>query len=81
MESRKAEVKQQYNEIMKRWKKYEAFVSDKDVSMGEKIKWSGQAQKLTNELSEMLKLLKNEGIAYTDYEILNGFEIKLEVPE
>lgn len=69
-------LKEQYNEIMKRWKKYESFVEDKNISMAEKVKWVKQAQNLTNDLSDMLKQMKYENIVYTDFEILNGFEIK-----
>ena len=67
------ELKARYNKLVKRWKDYETFVSDKNVSMAEKLKWVPQAQKLTNEMSTMLNTIKGENIKITEAEMFGGF--------
>ena len=67
------EIKIAYNRLVERWKKYEAYMSDKNVSMAEKIKWVPQAQKLTNEMSALLDTMEGEDITYTEIEVFGGF--------
>lgn len=67
------EIKTNYNNQLKRWKKYEAFVNDKNVSMDEKLKWVPQAQGLTTELSNLIEEMKQHNYTYTDDEVLHGF--------
>jgi hypothetical protein len=67
------ELKARYNELVARWKKYEKFVENKDISMAEKLKWVPQAQKLTNEMSTMLDTMEGEDIKITEAEMFGGF--------
>lgn len=67
--------KQQYNELLKRFKRYENFVEDASISMEEKLKWTPLAQSLTNDLSEKLTEINELGYKFTEGEILNGFLI------
>ena len=69
------QAKLQYNELLKRYKKYEKFVENTEIDMVEKLKWTPQAQELANDLSKILDTIKANGYEYHDGEVLNGFLI------
>ncbi len=69
------EVKKQYNEELKRWKKYEAFCESNKHNLEEIEKWVPQAQQITNTLSNLLNIMKQNSICYLESEVLHGFLI------
>lgn len=69
------QAKQQYNELLKRWKRYENFVENHEISMDEKCRYTEHAKNLTNDLSRQLIEVAKLGYKYSDGEILNGFLI------
>jgi len=68
------EATQNYNELLKRWHKYQNFVENPKISLEEKEKWVPQAQTLTHELSRKLIEISKLGYKYSDEEARNGFE-------
>lgn len=67
------QTKQQYNTLIKRYKKYEEFVENPNISMEDKYKWVPEAKLLINQLGGLLVKLKDLEVMYTHEEVLNGF--------
>ena len=69
------ELKKQYNEELKRYKKCEDFMENPKISLEEKMKWIPQSQEIINKLGGMLNTMKQNSIKYKDSEVLHGFLI------
>ena len=76
--SDKAELEKQYNELLKRWSKCEKFFENNDISLAEKIKWVPQAKQIVDNLGNLLEQMRKDGFVYTEDNILNGFENKID---
>ena len=61
-------VKQQYNQLLKRYNNAEIYFARQDVSIEEKQAQAIPLQRLVNEMSEIIDLYD-----LTDEQILNGF--------
>ena len=61
-------VKQKYNELLKRYNNAEVYFARRDISIEEKQAQAIPLQKLVNEMSEIIDLYD-----LTDEQILNGF--------
>jgi hypothetical protein len=66
----------QYNNLLRRWHKYENFVENPEISMDEKLKWVPEARKLMQDMGRLLDAIKAQGHEYTEKEVLEtGFEV------
>jgi hypothetical protein len=61
-------VKQKYNELLKRYNNAEVYFARRDISIEEKQAQAIPLQRLVNEMSEIIDLYD-----LTDEQILNGF--------
>ena len=70
-------AKKEYNELLKRWHKYEAFCNNNEISMEEKLRWVPAAKELTNNMRILLNAIQSDGHEYTEKEGLStGFEVQ-----
>ena len=69
-----SEYIEQYNQLIKREKKGEAYLDNPEVPAQEKEKWIGEFQKIIRALNDLIWLIEKElGRNMTSEEILNGF--------
>jgi hypothetical protein len=62
-----------YNHLLARYKKAEAFLDNPQIDMDTKMKYMPDARKIMVALSEILDKLKENGYQYTQEEALEGF--------
>lgn len=69
------DLKQEYNKLLGRAKKAEAYLDDKSIPDEQRNKWGPEYVKILDGLGELIRLNKTTGYEMTGEEILNGIEV------
>jgi hypothetical protein len=69
------DLKREYNKLLERAKKAEAYLDDKSIPENERNKWGAEYVKILDGLGELIKLNQKSGYVMSGEEILNGIEV------
>ncbi|NLU27089.1 MAG: hypothetical protein GXX00_08100 [Hungateiclostridium thermocellum] len=68
-----AELKREYNKLLKRYNAGSAYMDDNTIPLSEREARIPDFQRIVKKLDTILYLFKQNGVSYTDDEVLHGF--------
>jgi hypothetical protein len=68
-------VKQMYNDTLQRWVKAATYMENPAVSIDKRERWMDEFLRIERELSELVQVMNETGLEYTDAEIIGGFKL------